>query len=86
MINKRRELAEKQVEKERIRRINQMIEEQNSKLEKFRYTNVVNGKQEIKLALDEQLAQKRNKILEERRKQNLIINSCNKNVIGSQKN
>ena len=86
MINKRRELAEKQVEKERIRRINQMIEEQNSKLEKFRYTNIVNGKQEIKLALDEQLAQKRNKILEERRKQKLIINSCNKNVIGAQKN
>ena len=81
---RKRELAEREVEKQRMQKMAQMVSEQNAKMNQINQLNVANGKHEIRLALDEQLKLKRNKILEERRKQRVLTSSRNNNASASQ--
>lgn len=72
---KSRDQALQQVEKERMRKINELIEERNNKFEENRRAHHQKEKNEIRQALEMQLNDKRQRKIEEKQKQKLIINT-----------
>jgi hypothetical protein len=70
-----KEYAEARVERERVKKINQKFNEKQNKNETKKKKYMLDQKHEIKLALDQQILQKRTRMLNEKKRQKLVINS-----------
>ena len=70
-----REYAQTQIEKERVRKMNQKMNEKYNSFDTKKRQLMQQQKNEIRIALDEQIRQKQHKAAHERRNQKLVINS-----------
>lgn len=70
-----REYAEVQIEKERMKRFNQKISENHTRFDQNKQNHIREQKNEIRLALEEQMRRKREKTLRDKNKQKIMINS-----------
>jgi hypothetical protein len=70
-----KEYAEARLERERVRKLNQNFNEKQNKNETKKKKYMLEQKHEIKLALDQQISQKRTRMLNEKKRQKLVINS-----------
>jgi hypothetical protein len=76
--NKSRQQALNKIEKERMHKINGLIEQRNHKIEDVKRKHQSENKTFIKNALDIQLRTKREHLKQEKQKQRLVLNTCRK--------
>ena len=73
--HKLRQLAEVKIEKERMRKLNERMCQRDQDFDTNKRRHLNEQKMEIKLALDDQMKYKRERIAQERAKNKLVINS-----------